>query len=205
MEVVTMGSIDRLHRQHAALERLLLVLERQLHAVQAANTPDYHLMRDILHYLTEYADRYHHPYEDVLYAFLAERSPVSRPAVAQRHREHMELAAQGRLCRQRVERLMDGQMLPRAAVFEPGFAYLTAYRAHLEREQREILPEALRVLRPADWLQIDTLFHWREDPLFGREVAQAYRTLYDRIEIECGPHAPLPGDDEQSCAACASG
>ena len=83
------GSIERLRREQDALYYLLHGLERQLVALQRDRKPNYPLMRDILHYLTEYADRYHHPYEDLLYRRLAERNPAMEAAVAGIYDEHL--------------------------------------------------------------------------------------------------------------------
>ena len=65
--------------EHAYFGRLLDLLERQLDVLAAGERPDYALMLDIIEYLREYSDRYHHRREDVAFELLARRLPRLRP------------------------------------------------------------------------------------------------------------------------------
>ena len=59
------------HTEHAYFAQLLRLLRREIDVIHAGEDPNYELMVDILSYLHEYADRVHHPREDVAFARLA--------------------------------------------------------------------------------------------------------------------------------------
>ena len=70
--------LSRLQLDHANMSRLLDIVDAQLQLVADAQNADFELMRDILHYLTNYSDAIHHPTEDLLYARLADVSVSAR-------------------------------------------------------------------------------------------------------------------------------
>lgn len=193
----------RLREEHRNLGLLLDVLERQLDALYRGDSPDFDLMAEILHYLTEYPDRYHHPYEDLVYDRLAYRVPGDQALVEALHEQHRELAREGRRALTLVEGLLNGVMVARGEICSVGQGYVNAYREHMEHEEEAILARAEARLTPGDWLQIDTLFHWRPDPLFGPEVGAEYQALHDRIRIETR-NRQRSETGQEYCGACAS-
>lgn len=195
--------IERLRREHQSLEGLLRILQRQLTAARDGQAPDYHLMREILHYLTEQPDRFHHPYEDLIYDRLLARGACPLTLAEAFHEEHRLLAGLGLECRHQVEDLLGGGILSRAGFAAAGLRYVEALRAHMRREEEEIFAVAAAGLSPGDWLHIDTLFHWEVDPLFGPEVAAEYRALAECIAVETGRADP-DGLEAASCAACSA-
>ena len=52
------------HEEHMYFNRLLRMLRKELDVFHSGDTPNYQLMLDIIAYLREYADQYHHPRED---------------------------------------------------------------------------------------------------------------------------------------------
>ncbi|EAR20520.1 hemerythrin domain-containing protein [Nitrococcus mobilis] len=196
-------AIQRLRQEHRDLSRLLDVLERQLDAIRGERTPDYHLMRNILHYLMEYPNHYHHPYEDLVYDRLAERVPGMASVVEYFFAEHDRLATLGWQSLTLVERVLNEDLVARAEVHASGNAFAREYRAHMQRENEEILTAAETSLTAVDWLQIETMFHRRPDPLFGPEVAAEYQALHDCITIETAQRESGRAG-ESYCSACAT-
>ena len=68
-------------------------------------------------------------------------------------------------------------------------AYLVFERRHMQREERELLPLALKILHEEDWKEIDEAFARNDDPLFGSDRRQEFKDLVDRI-LELAP-SPL--------------
>jgi hemerythrin-like domain-containing protein len=62
------NEIMRLREEHVHFRKLLDLLEKQLNFFHVGETPDYSLLTDVLHYMINYPDRFHHPTEDVIFA-----------------------------------------------------------------------------------------------------------------------------------------
>ena len=67
--------IEALERDHANIEKVLVLLESEILAIEVGKTPDYPLLQDIMCYMTQYPDRFHHPKEDLVFAQLLKREP----------------------------------------------------------------------------------------------------------------------------------
>ena len=63
------------HEEHVYFNQLLSLLRKQVDVFHRGEQPNYELMQDIITYLREYSDRFHHPREDVAFARLAEHCP----------------------------------------------------------------------------------------------------------------------------------
>lgn len=196
-------AIQRLMQEHQDLFRLLDVLDRQLGAILKEETPDYHLMRNILYYLMEYPHHYHHPYEDLVYDRLATRVPRMADLVEEFHEEHHRLTTLGWQTLTLVENVLNGNIVSRAQVHASGSNYVSEYRTHMRHENEEIFTAAETHLTPADWLQIDAMFVCRPDPLFGPEVAAEYQALHDCIAIETAQRE-VNRTGEEYCSACST-
>lgn len=188
--------IQRLTQEHQDLCRLLDVLARQLNFIQEGQIPDYYRMRNILHYLMEYPGYYHDPYEDLMYDRLAERKPQMADVIKSLYEEHDRLAVLGWQALTLVQSVLDGSV-PRAQVYALGSAYVSAYRAHMQRVSEEIFTAANVYLTPVDWLQIDAMFACRPDPIFGPEAAAEYQALRDCSAIETGQRRS--GSEGEEC------
>ena len=62
------GVIEMLYSEHSHFLSLLDTLEQETEKLKPGKVPDYHLLLDIVDYLTHYPDQYHHPREDLLFA-----------------------------------------------------------------------------------------------------------------------------------------
>ena len=80
--------IERLSREHRNIEKLLVILERELEVFDRGDRPDYEVIRAVISYFEVYPEVYHHPQEDVVFAKLRERDPVAAAKVGDLAREH---------------------------------------------------------------------------------------------------------------------
>ena len=67
-------------------------------------------------------------------------------------------------------------------------AYVDFERRHMAREDRELIPLALKALSEADWAEIEAAFARDDDPLFGTER----RKEFDRLFWHILDFAPRP-------------
>jgi hemerythrin-like domain-containing protein len=182
------NDIDKLQKEHTDFAKLLDLLEAQIGLFHRGKQPDYDLMLDIFYYMTHYPDRFHHPKEDLAFARLAERDASARPAVEELARQHRVIAGSGSQFLDNLNAALAGAMLKRESVEIPGLEYVAFYRSHMKMEERELFPLARTLLRDDDWSRIGAAIESTEDPLFGPQVEERYRTIHQQIAraAECG-------------------
>ncbi len=173
--------IAALDRDHANVARLLELLESEILAIEVGKTPDYPLLQDIMRYMTQYPDRFHHPKEDLIFVQLLKRDPGARADVDDLLEEHITLGLAG----QDFDRLLRTSSVDSVDLREQlgtlGFAYIRALREHMLKEERKLFPLAKVVLTKEDWKLIDDEVDAIEDPLFGPMISDEYQRLYRLI------------------------
>ncbi len=172
------------HDEHARFARLLDFLDTQMMAFHEGGHANYDLMRDVVYYLQHYADRFHHPREDVAFALLLERDPALAPVIKRLMHEHRVINIAGATLYKHLEDILEDAVIARETVEAAAATYLVYYRGHIETEDNEILPQATRLLHPADWARVAAAVPAAVDPLFGSDVAARYRDLHTQIARE---------------------
>jgi hemerythrin-like domain-containing protein len=172
------------HAEHAYFNRLLDLLHKQVDAFHAAERPNYELMLDIISYLREYSDRFHHPREDVAFARLAKRCPDMELVLARLRQEHRVIAHAGETLRNHLEAVLGGTIVPLAEIEVAAATYLVYYGNHIAKEEEDVLPRAAKVLTPADWEAVRAAVPPAHDPLFGDHPEARYRELRRQIAVE---------------------
>ena len=185
--------IAALDRDHANIAKLLELLESEILAIEVGKTPDYPLMQDIMRYMTQYPDRFHHPKEDLIFVQLLRREPGARDDVENLLEEHIFIGLAG----QEFDRLLHKSDVDSVDLRErlgaSGFAYIRALREHMLKEERKLFPLAMVVLTKKDWQIIDEKVNAIDDPLFGEMIADDYQRLYRLITDQSELDVELTG------------
>jgi len=142
-------------------------------------------MRDAVHYLQHYANRFHHPREDVAFERMVARYPDKQVAIARLLQEHRVIDVAGAELLGYLESILKDTIVPREKIEAAAATYLVYYRHHLATEEAEILPLAADLLTPEDWAAVAAAVPAGPDPLFGDDINARYRDLYAQIS-----HAP---------------
>lgn len=161
--------IDAWRAEHGHFNRLLALVRGQLDILHAGERPDYERMLDVVAYLREYSDRFHHPREDVAFERLAERCPDMDLVLARLRQEHRVIAHAGETLREHLEAILGGAIVPRDEVEVAVAMYLVYYGNHIAKEEEDILPRAAQALTAQDWEAV------RAGAPAGSEVAVAER------------------------------
>jgi hemerythrin-like domain-containing protein len=169
------------HAEHVRFASLLDYIEQQMDAFHAGRDPDFELLRDVVYYLHHYADRYHHPRENVAFARLVARDPWIGLVIGRILQEHRVLENAGESLLKLLDDILEDVVIPRETVEVAAATYLVYYRHHLAAEEAEILPRAARTLKPEDWAAVAAAVAAVPDPLFGDDVAERYRELRRRL------------------------
>jgi hemerythrin-like domain-containing protein len=168
--------------EHRAFAALLTLLEQQLQRVRTGGAPNFEMMLDIVDYMIDYADRFHHPKEDLVFARIASRHPAAAESVSQLAHEHSAIVANGRALAREIEAVVGGAIVERSIVEELGQRYLDAFRRHMYAEEQGLFLAAVEYLSDADWESIERASASVDDPLFGERPEQRYQTLRSEVQ-----------------------
>jgi hemerythrin-like domain-containing protein len=169
------------HTEHVCFNRLLHLLQREVDVFHTGERPSYELMAEIISYLREYGDRFHHRREDVAFARLAKRCPDVQLELARLEQEHRVIAQAGETLLRHIEAILGGAMVPRAEVEMAAATYLVYYGNHIAKEEQDVLPRAAQHLTREDWEAVKAAAPAGADPLFGAVPQERYRDLRRRL------------------------
>ena len=169
------------HTEHEYFQRLLTLLQGELELFHRGERPGYELMLDILAYLREYGDAFHHPREDEAFARLEKRRPDLAGDLARLRQEHRVIARAGERLVELLNEALDGALLARAEVEVAAATYLVYYRSHIAKEEETVLAAAAQSLAPEDWEAVRRAVSAPADPLFGAAPQERYRELARRL------------------------
>jgi len=178
---VMASEIISLQEEHVHFRKLLDLLEKQLNLFHLGDTPDYPLLTDVLHYMRNYPDQFHHPKEDVIFAHLAKRDSRIVREVDELARQHHAIAEAGARLHENLESVLNGALMPRRMIEAPGLMYVSYYRSHMDKEESDLFKVAETVLRGDDWHRIDAETMSRPDPMFGADIEERYRSVLRHI------------------------
>ena len=172
------GIMVALNAEHRHIATLLDALSRQSDALLPGRTPDLVMVRDIVRYLNDFPDQYHHPREDLLFELLGQRDPASRDAIARLEEGHREIYRRSR----ELLDLLGSDEAPPGEEARRHLKYLCDryvgfYRDHINLEEGVVFPCATRKLRRSDWSSVNDRSRQVDDPLFGARVRKEYRRL----------------------------
>ncbi len=181
-----MNVLGQLNTDHDHVTQLLAILESQLDHVRRAESTDFELLRDVMHYMTHYPDRVHHPVENLVIEKLIERDPSIRDAAIAIVQEHRVLTEKGETFLEMVSRVADGEMVLREDIEAKGRDYVEFLRTHMKKEDDELFPLAEKLLTKEDLRQVAETIEHRADPVFGAIVETQYEELYAFIQHNSG-------------------
>jgi hemerythrin-like domain-containing protein len=174
--------IDQLHQDHIHIARLLDFIDREVVKAGTAERPDYHLLNEVMYYMTHYPDLYHHPHEDRIFARLRATGKVPVSEIDEVSEQHKTLLEQGLRFRELLEAILRTEGVRVDDFVATAQAYSRLQRAHLDREEGVLFDAARQFLSEADWRAIDAAWEGAPDPLFGAVVKAQYAYLAKALE-----------------------
>ena len=168
------------HRSIYAVLDGLRYLARRNFAGDA--TVDPKLFRAMLHYLETYAERLHHPKEDqYLFAAMRQYGPQAEAVIQRLERDH----AHG----ERALRDLDHCLARCELAGETRFAafanaaeeFVRDYIEHMNKEETEVFPLALKLFTPEDWAAIDAAYRAEHDPFIAKQEKRDLSDILDHI------------------------
>ena len=172
--------LDILREEHHNIEKLLLVLERELRVFNSAERPDYHVVQSVIEYFQDYPDCCHHPKEDMIFEKLKARDPAAAASVGDLEAEHGKGSKRLRRVARAVESILADQEILRQTVDEIIRDFIDHERQHMAMEEHIFFPAVVEVLQPQDWAGIYAGLTARMDPL-NTALEDKYRLLRQLI------------------------
>jgi hemerythrin-like domain-containing protein len=171
------------HEEHMYFRRLLRLLQDEVDVFASGDEPNYQLMHDVISYLRDWGDTYHHPREDEAFRRIAKKRPDRQLPIARLMQEHRVVARTGEQLEQMLEEVEAGSIIPRAQLEVAAATYLVYFGNHIGKEEEDILPLAAEVLSAVDWEAVKGAAPARQADFIG-EPLERFRELRHRIEME---------------------
>ena len=189
--------MTQLREEHRNIAKLLRALEHQLDIFDTGERPDYDVLAAIADYFMGFPERCHHPKEDLIYRKMREKNPALAETTTDLEAEHEKISDLARHFQEAVQNVMQEVEVSRSAFEEVSHHFLREQRHHMEMEEEHFFPQALQILTPDDWAEIDRRVIREEDPVFGSDASQEFAVLRDLIlkweaEDEAEEESPPP-------------
>lgn len=187
--------LDIIQKEHVNMSALLKFLTAKLDELKQDQSIRYDFIKDIVDYLHDYADRHHHPCEDLIYDYYLQHKkhqPESLHKLAQQHELISELT-------ERVQEMTDmilmDAVVPQEQYVSALEEFLEVQTKHLNYEEEHIIPMLREELNAGDWeailaslpyegiSDVDSLEQLarKADPLFGDTVSERYKALHESL------------------------
>ncbi len=174
--------IATLLAEHVHLARIMELMAAQLDELANGAASDSHVLYETVSYMVNWADRYHHPREDLIYGRAAELDGQLADDVDSLQRQHDAMAGKAQALQQLIADWRRGGV-DSEAVVNAGRAYIDHSRAHMRSEEELVFPRIESVLTAADWreLELDDRLRPASDPVFGPRIDREFRNLRRKL------------------------
>ncbi len=168
------------------MARILKLIASEIDAFVAEEPRDMDVLDDAMRYMISYADKLHHPKEDIMFRRLQEVAPQTRDLVEDIFREHETIARMGAEFHELVQAVEYGDFVLRKEIIAKGEDYVRTLFAHMGKEEEQLLETAKQLLSSENHADLEIEADELVDPLFAEEVQQEFKALYDHIVHQYG-------------------
>jgi branched-chain amino acid transport system ATP-binding protein len=173
------ATLKIIRNEHRHVYRVVHLLDQMVRDHGRGQAPDFEVMSQIVEYLDQFVDRFHHPKEDrYLFARLRQRAPESHAILDELEEEHRQCPGSLVGLRRALERFRAGEPGGEAAFMEAVRDYLAFQTKHLQKEEGVVIPMARQALTDEDWAEIGAAFADNQDPLFGESARAETREKF---------------------------
>jgi hemerythrin-like domain-containing protein len=166
--------IDSLRQEHRNIEKLLLVLERELSVFDRGERPDYQVVHAVIAYFLVYPTAYHHPQEDMVFEKLKARDPAAAANIGDLAAQHRSGTERLRRVAQAVEGVLSDREVLRHTVHDIILDFIEHERHHIAMEERDFFPAAVEALKREEWAEIASRLTDQKNPLFSETVEEKF-------------------------------
>lgn len=178
--------LNRLRQDHRDFYRLYEIVENSIEGGTFDPESDYLLLADVVRFMTDYLDRFHHPLEETIFGQLLDKHPDAKETLEELEQQHNEIAHAGKLLLRQVERAGDPRA-PRdsSKLIERWKMFCEKLRNHVEMEEATLLPMAETAFSFTVWRNMDRLLlcdaNGKDSPLSEEGVGTEFRQLFEYL------------------------
>ena len=170
-----------LKQDHINISRLMDALEGQTTLLENNGNANLQLIADIVEYIMNYPDLYHHPGEDLVFETLRHRDKEIGPVIDRLLGEHKVLTETAINLFELLGNINANEKAQIRTLAGVLRRYISLSRSHMDIEESKLFPRAKQVLTKEDWAEIERGFVYKDDPLFGKILYKQYQHIYDSI------------------------
>ena len=184
-------SIKVIQDEHSSLSAMLKSLRMMIQrGLDNEPLKFFDILRAMIFYIDEVPEKQHHTKEsELLFPAIAKRSEEDKDLISQLEAEHHQGE---KAIRELQHKLLAWEILgdsQRIEFEETANTYIDFYLNHIQLEEKFLIPQALQVLKPEDWLMLDKAFEKNSDPL---SKSRQRDPIYDRLFTKIVMHTPEP-------------
>lgn len=179
-----MTILAELHQDHVNLNKLLFILRQNGGQLRAGKHPNFNLISDVIAYIGNYADGFHHPREDRLYEYFSGRAVQLDEQLNKCLVDHEKIKVATTQLKEAVDGVLQGAIMPMAQFADCLDEFVDLQLNHLNTEESELFPLIEQYAKPNDWVVLAQALPRPNDPLFGEQQAQEYTALYRELIME---------------------
>lgn len=168
------------------MAKILKLISSEIDALAAEEPRDLEVLNDAMRYMVDYADKLHHPKEDIMFRRLQNVAPQSRELIEEMFQEHQVITKTGSEFHELVQAVEYGDFVLRKEIIAKGREYVQSLYSHMAKEEDQLLKTASQVLSSADHAELEREISEMQDPLFGEEIQREYKALYEHILHQYG-------------------
>lgn len=175
--------IETIQQDHRNIMQLLQVLDNKISLLKEDKEIDYRLIKSIISYLKDYADKYHHPMEDLIYDYYLKYRVVTDQVANRLADDHHKLKVMTSELDDLLGMILLDAIISKELFIEKLEQFVSRQKLHLVYEENEILPAIKNSLTAHDWAHLNLQWKHKQyaDPLFGKSISQEFESLAERI------------------------
>ncbi|WDE03509.1 hemerythrin domain-containing protein [Thalassomonas viridans] len=183
LTAVTMNELMKgLQREHKGHKQLLTLLEGKLARLKQNIPLDFNLLNDAVNYIDNYAGRYHHPKEDIIYHYMVDNDLDPHKDFAKIIEEHNKLEQITSQVQTSLQSILLDAITSTSRFATELEEFIQIHQQHLHIEDTVVFPQIERGLTEEDWQKLlPQMPNQEDDPLFGTKVQAEYLELYHRL------------------------
>ena len=179
-----MTILTELHQDHVNLNKLLVMLRQNADQLRQGEPPNFSLIGDVIAYISSYADGFHHPREDEMYAYFSGRDTKIDEALSGCAADHAALKKSSDDLREAIDGVLHDAVISMEEFSQRLDDFVCRQTEHLNQEEGVLFPLLDKVASQKDWDTLSEMLPAPEDPLFGEKQAQQFTDLYKELIIE---------------------
>ncbi|MDX2320740.1 MAG: hemerythrin domain-containing protein [Moritella sp.] len=185
-------------KDHEQVELLLNVLTEQLAELESEQQGvNFKLMDDIVNYLRNYIDRYHHPKEDLIYAYYLEHYVEDADMPNRLASEHQSLNFLSRELSHSLNMIQLDSVMPFDELAVQLRGFVDKQRSHIQYETDVVMPLMADKFTPDDWCHIEHL--WKNGDTQDVQTLTMFNDVYARLKLRIIEAGFMHEVDEELC------